>query len=102
MFATLEPVFRPINISKKRKVVISDTVGFIRELPKELIEAFLSTLEEVSSADLILHVLDSSDRSMLQHKQSVEKILKQIGADQIPIIYAYNKADLLSIRGVSY
>ena len=83
MFATLEPVFRPINISKKRKVVISDTVGFIRELPKELIEAFLSTLEEVSSADLILHVLDSSDRSMLQHKQSVEKILKQIGADQI-------------------
>ena len=95
MFATLEPVFRPINISKKRKVVISDTVGFIRELPKELIEAFLSTLEEVSSADLILHVLDSSDRSMLQHKQSVEKILKQIGADQIPIIYAYNKADLL-------
>ena len=95
MFATLEPVFRPINISKKRKVVISDTVGFIRELPKELIEAFLSTLEEVSSADLILHVLDSSDRSMLQHKQSVEKILKLIGADQIPIIYAYNKADLL-------
>ena len=95
MFATLDPVFRPINISKKRKVVISDTVGFIRELPKELIEAFLSTLEEVSSADLILHVLDSNDRSMLRHKQSVEKILKEIGADQIPIIHAYNKADLV-------
>ena len=95
MFATLDPVFRPINISKKRKVVISDTVGFIRELPKELIEAFLSTLEEVSSADLILHVLDSNDRSMLRHKQSVEKILKEIGADHIPIIHAYNKADLV-------
>ena len=95
MFATLDPVFRPINISKKRKVVISDTVGFIRELPKELIESFLSTLEEVSNADLILHVLDSSDRSMLQHKQSVDNILKEIGADHIPIIYAYNKADLV-------
>ena len=95
MFATLDPVFRPINISKKRKVVISDTVGFIRELPKELIESFLSTLEEVSNADLILHVLDSSDRSMLQHKQSVDNILKEIGADHIPIIYTYNKADLV-------
>ncbi len=96
MFATLDPVFRPINISKKRKVIISDTVGFIRELPKELIEAFLSTLEEVSSANLILHVLDSTDRSMHQHKQSVEKILKEIGADQIPVIYAYNKSDLVN------
>ena len=95
MFATLDPIFRPINISKKRKVVISDTVGFIRELPKELIESFLSTLEEVSNADLILHVLDSSDRSMLQHKQSVDNILKEIGANHIPIIYAYNKADLV-------
>lgn len=93
MFATLDPVFRPISISKKRKVVISDTVGFIRELPNELIEAFLSTLEEVSSADLILHVLDLSDRSMHQQKQSVEKILKQIGANKIPIIYVYNKID---------
>ena len=49
----------------------------------------------MSNADLILHVLDTSDRSMLQHKKSVEKILKEIGADQIPIIYAYNKADLV-------
>tara|TARA_B100000029_G_scaffold443250_1_gene462203 strand:- start:128 stop:1420 length:1293 start_codon:yes stop_codon:yes gene_type:complete len=95
MFATLDPVFRPVNISKKRKIVISDTVGFIRELPLELIEAFLSTLEEVTSADLILHVLDSNDRSMLQHKQSVENILKEIGAEKIPIIHVYNKADLL-------
>ena len=95
MFATLDPVFRPISISKNRRVVISDTVGFIRELPTELIEAFLSTLEEVSNADLLIHVLDSSDRFMHQNKQSVEKILKQIGADQIPTIYAYNKIDLV-------
>ena len=95
MFATLDPVFRPISISKNRRVVISDTVGFIRELPTELIEAFLSTLEEVSDADLLIHVLDSSDRFMHQNKQSVEKILKQIGADQIPTIYAYNKIDLV-------
>ena len=95
MFATLDPVFRPISISKNRRVVISDTVGFIKELPTELIEAFLSTLEEVSDADLLIHVLDSSDRFMHQNKQSVEKILKQIGADQIPTIYAYNKIDLV-------
>ena len=95
MFATLDPVFRPISISKNRRVVISDTVGFIKELPTELIEAFLSTLEEVSDADLLIHVLDSSDRFMHQNKQSVERILKQIGADQIPTIYAYNKIDLV-------
>ena len=95
MFATLDPVFRPISISKNRRVVISDTVGFIKELPIELIEAFLSTLEEVSDADLLIHVLDSSDRFMHQNKQSVEKILKQIGADKIPTIYAYNKIDLV-------
>ena len=95
MFATLDPIFRPISISKNRRVVISDTVGFIRELPSELIEAFLSTLEEVSDADLLIHVLDSSDRFMHQNKQSVESILKQIGADQIPTIYAYNKIDLV-------
>lgn len=95
MFATLDPIFRPISISKNRRVVISDTVGFIRELPSELIEAFLSTLEEISDADLLIHVLDSSDRFMHQNKQSVESILKQIGADQIPTIYAYNKIDLV-------
>jgi len=95
LFATLDPIFRPISISNNRRVMISDTVGFIRELPSELIEAFLSTLEEVSDADLLIHVLDSSDRSMLQNKQSVESILKQIGANQIPTIYAYNKIDLV-------
>ena len=95
LFATLDPIFRPINISNNRRVVISDTVGFIRELPPELIDAFLSTLEEVSNADLLIHVLDSSDRFMHQNKQSVERILKQIGADQIPTIYAYNKIDLV-------
>ena len=95
LFATLDPIFRPINISNNRRVVISDTVGFIRELPPELIDAFLSTLEEVSNADLLIHVLDSSDRFMHQNKQSVETILKQIKADQIPTIYAYNKIDLV-------
>ena len=95
LFATLDPIFRPISVSNNRRVVISDTVGFIRALPPELIEAFLSTLEEVSNADLLIHVLDSSDRFMYQNKQSVESILKQIGADQIPTIYAYNKIDLV-------
>jgi len=95
LFATLDPIFRPISISKNRRVVLNDTVGFIRALPPELIDAFLSTLEEVSNADLLIHVLDSSDRFMHQNKQSVESILKQIGADEIPTIYAYNKIDLV-------
>ena len=65
---------------------MSDTVGFIRELPETLVQAFLSTLEELCSADLILHVLDVSNRNLYENKHSVEKVLKQINAHNVPVI----------------
>ena len=95
LFATLDPSFKLIKLSKKRKAILSDTVGFIKDLPYELIDAFLSTLEEVVNADLLIHVLDATNRHVHQHRKSVHDILSTIGADQIPTIYVYNKTDLL-------
>ena len=95
LFATLDPSFKLIKLPKKRKAILSDTVGFIKDLPYELIDAFLSTLEEVVNADLLIHVLDATNRHVHQHRNSVHDILSTIGADQIPTIYVYNKTDLL-------
>ena len=95
LFATLDPSFKLIKLPKKRKAILSDTVGFIKDLPYELIDAFLSTLEEVVNADLLIHVLDATNRHVHQHRKSVHDILSTIGADQIPTIYVYNKTDLL-------
>ena len=95
LFATLDPSFKLIKLPKKRKAILSDTVGFIKDLPYELIDAFLSTLEEVVNADLLIHVLDATNRQVHQHRKSVHDILSTIGADQIQTIYVYNKTDLL-------
>ncbi len=95
LFATLDPVFKLIKLPKKRRAILSDTVGFIKDLPHELIDAFLSTLEEVVDADLLIHVLDVTDRYIHSHRRSVKQVLKQIGANHIPVIYVYNKIDLL-------
>ena len=95
LFATLDPSFKLIKLPKKRKAILSDTVGFIKDLPYELIDAFLSTLEEVVNADLLIHVLDATNRHVHQHRNSVHDILSTIGADRIPTIYVYNKTDLL-------
>jgi GTP-binding protein HflX len=95
LFATLDPVFKLIKLPKKRRAILSDTVGFIKDLPHELIDAFLSTLGEVMDADLLIHVLDVTDRHVHSHRRSVKQVLKQIGADHIPVIYVYNKIDLL-------
>ena len=67
----------------------------LKNLPSELIEAFLSTLEEVSNADVLIHVLDVSDRFMFENKRSVNEVLSTIGADKIPVINVYNKIDLM-------
>jgi len=96
LFATLDPVFKSIGLPKNRKAILSDTVGFIKELPSELIEAFLSTLEEVSNADVLIHVLDVSDKFMHQNKRSVDEVLETIGANKIPVINVYNKVDLIT------
>ena len=76
-------------------MIVSDTVGFIRDLPETLVQAFLSTLEELCSADLILHILDVSDQNMYENKHSVEQVLKKINAHNIPVINVCNKIDLV-------
>ena len=95
MFATLDPLFRPLKSANKKQVIVSDTVGFIRDLPETLIQAFLSTLEELNSADLILHVLDVSDQNIYENKHSVEEMLKKINAHNVPVINVCNKIDLV-------
>ncbi|HJL80194.1 MAG: GTPase HflX [Gammaproteobacteria bacterium] len=95
MFATLDPLYRPLKFSNKKEIIVSDTVGFIRDLPDTLVQAFLSTLEELRSADLILHVLDVSDRNIYENKHSVEEVLKRIDADTVPVINVCNKIDLI-------
>jgi GTPase len=93
LFATLDPTSRRIELPNLGSVTIVDTVGFIRHLPHSLIEAFNATLEETRSADLLLHVIDSSDPLYLQKIEQVNLVLAEIGADKIPLIEIFNKID---------
>ena len=95
LFATLDTSVRRIKTEDHKDFLLSDTVGFIENLPHALIKAFRSTLEEAVSADLILVVLDASDPYYLQHKKVTEDTLRELGAENIPRIYVMNKADLL-------
>lgn len=95
LFATLDPTLRSIQVPIIGKVIIADTVGFIRELPHNLIEAFRATLEETKDADLLLHVIDSADLLWEDRKHQVEAVLHEIGAKQVPILAVYNKIDLV-------
>ena len=79
------------------EVIITDTFGFIQNLPKELMEAFHATLEELSEADIILHVVDISNPRYKQQKESVEKILTQLELDKIPTLYVFNKLDQVDL-----
>lgn len=93
LFATLDPTVRKSQTPSGRSITLSDTVGFVRHLPHQLIEAFKSTLEEVSDSDLIIHVVDGSDLDPLEQFNSVREVLTEIGADNIPEIIAVNKCD---------
>ncbi len=95
LFATLDPTMRRAKVGGIRNTVFSDTVGFIRHLPHSLIEAFQGTLEEIRSASLLLHVIDASARDVESMKESVNKVLKEIGAHEIRVLIVYNKVDLL-------
>ena len=95
MFATLDPTIRSITLPSRRRVLLSDTVGFIRNLPTTLIEAFRATLEEVADAALILHVVDVSSAQAAQHVSEVFRVLGEIGASTTPQILVLNKADRL-------
>ncbi len=94
LFATLDPTMRRVELPGFGAIVLSDTVGFVRELPHDLVAAFHSTLEEVVSATCLLLVSDVSDPDHLELRYHVEQVLDEIGAKDIPIIYVYNKIDL--------
>jgi GTP-binding protein HflX len=96
MFATLDPTVRHVELPSRRKVLMSDTVGFIRNLPTTLVKAFRATLEEVTEASLLLHVVDSSSPYAPHQTAHVLKVLSEIGADQTRQILVLNKMDLLS------
>ena len=95
LFATLDATVRRLELAGVRESMLADTVGFISELPHQLVEAFHSTLEEVSGADLLLHVVDISDLNYEARIDQVKRVLGQIGADHIPEIVVYNKIDLI-------
>jgi GTP-binding protein HflX len=96
LFATLDPTLRRIDLPSFGGVIIADTVGFIRDLPHELIKAFHATLEEVREADLLLHVIDASDHRRDEKIEVVNKTLAEIGASQVPQLQVLNKIDLLA------
>jgi GTP-binding protein HflX len=95
MFATLDPTVRPLVLPSRRRVLMSDTVGFIRNLPTTLVKAFRATLEEVNEAALILHVVDASSPVAAEHTAHVLKVLAEIGAAEVPQIIVLNKVDRL-------
>ena len=95
MFATLDPTVRPLQLPSRRRVLVSDTVGFIRNLPTTLVKAFRATLEEVNEASLVLHVVDVAAPAAAEHTAHVLKVLGEIGAAEIPQILIMNKVDKL-------
>lgn len=94
MFATLDPTSRRLRLPYDQEVIINDTVGFIRDLPETLVAAFRATLEEISGSDLLLHVVDAANPAVLHQIASVEKILTELGLNEIPQIVVLNKNDL--------
>ncbi len=95
LFATLDTTLRRLELGNGQPVVLADTVGFIRDLPHQLVEAFRSTLEEVVEADLLLHVIDAASPTRDEEVQQVEQVLAELGAADVPVLKVYNKIDLL-------
>lgn len=95
LFATLDPLSRRMKLPSNLEVLLTDTVGFIQDLPTALIAAFRSTLEEVREADLILHVIDVAAPNRDDHEKTVDQSLSELEADNIPILTIYNKKDLI-------
>jgi GTP-binding protein HflX len=96
MFATLDPTSRRLRLPREQEVIVNDTVGFIRDLPPDLIAAFRATLEEIDDSDLLIHLIDASNPRWQQQLESVERILGELGHTDIPRVVAFNKADLLA------
>jgi GTP-binding protein HflX len=100
MFATLDPTSRRVRTDAEHEFVLTDTVGFIRDLPDELVQAFQATLEELEDADLLIHLVDVSNPNHDRHLDSVELILGQLGLEDIPLLLVYNKVDILERQGI--
>ena len=107
LFATLDPTMRRLEVPGAGEVMLADTVGFVSRLPHALIDAFKATLEEVIEADLLVHVVDASAQDAQWRRREVERVLKEIGAEAVPVVTALNKCDLVDsprrgapVRGV--
>lgn len=98
LFATLDPTFRRLELDDACTVIFADTVGFIRHLPHDLVNAFKSTLQETKEADLLLHVIDAADDNRLNNIDEVNQVLTDIGADEVPQIQVMNKIDILDLQ----
>jgi GTP-binding protein HflX len=97
LFATLDPLTREIDLGENTHVLLTDTVGFIRKLPHNLVASFRATLEEVNEADLLLHVIDASHPNWEEQRQVVEQVLAELGAGEKPVLYVFSKIDLLPV-----
>jgi GTPase len=95
LFATLDPLTREVTLAEGETVLLTDTVGFVRKLPHQLVASFRATLEEVLHADVLLHVIDISDPLWEEHRAVVVEVLSELGANQKPVINVFNKTDLL-------
>ncbi len=95
LFATLDPTLRRFEVPDLGAVVLADTVGFIRQLPHKLVQAFKATLQETSDADLLLHVVDAASEERHYNMEQVNLVLDEIGAEQVPVLQIFNKIDLL-------
>jgi GTPase len=98
LFTTLDPLSKSLSLPNGQNIIVSDTVGFLHDLPHHLIEAFKATLEEVIDADLLIHVLDVADQRLVGHNQAVLSVLEELGALDKPILVVLNKIDLVSDR----
>ncbi len=95
MFATLDPVSRRLRFPREREVIITDTVGFIRDLPPDLVAAFHATLEELRDANLLLHVVDAASPDIDRRIQAVRQVLSELGFDEKPELLVFNQIDRL-------
>jgi GTPase len=93
LFATVDPTTRRLELPGGERVLMTDTVGFVRKLPHQLVQAFRSTLDEVAQADLLLHVVDASAADPRAQEEAVRTVLREIGADDVPELIVFNKSD---------
>ena len=98
LFATLDPTTRRLRLPTNQNALLSDTVGFIRKLPHQLVESFKATLEEVVEADLLMHVVDAANPAAAEQIAAVNQVLQELGADDKPTLMVFNKTDLLPAR----